>query len=168
MRKVLVIDTDILCVWLGIPRKDDCGPINDRWDQARVNEKIQLEEVDKTTFVLPLATLIETGNHIAQASHSRLEVAGKLAEIIRKSADDVDPWAAFDNQSVLWTPEHLRKLADEWPALANTGLAIGDATIKRLAEYYSEQFEVEILTGDQGLKAYEPLAPAEIPRRRKR
>ena len=168
MRKVLIIDTSILCVWLDVPGMDDCGPDNDRWNQDRVNTKIQQEEADGTTFVLPLATLIETGNHVAQASHSRLEVAGKLAEIIRKSADDVDPWAAFDNQSVLWTPEHLRTLADEWPPLANAEIAIGDATIKTLAEYYSEQFEVEILTGDQGLKAYEPLTPAEIPRRRRR
>jgi len=43
------------------------------------------------------------------------------------------------------------------------------ATIKDVAEYYAQiHYSVEILTGDQGLKAHEPLAPAEIPRRRQR
>nr|CAA6818782.1 MAG: Unknown protein [uncultured Thiotrichaceae bacterium] len=168
MRKVLILDTSILCVWLNVPGKTACGSDNDRWDQARVTEKIKEEEQADTTFVLPLAALIETGNHIAQAGHSRRERAIALADVIRKSADDIDPWAAFDNQAVLWTPEYLRELADTWPELAMANIAIGDATIKALAEYYAKQFKVEILTGDQGLKAYEPTAPVEQPRRRRR
>lgn len=170
MRKVLIIDTSILCVWLDVPGMDDCGPNNDRWDQERVNSKIEQEENAGTTFILPLASLIETGNHIAHANQYRLETAQALADIIRKSADDEDPWAAFTNQSELWSPEHLRNLAAEWPLLADQRIAMGDATIKALAEYYAEQFEVEILTGDQGLKAYEPIPAAgisvETPRRR--
>jgi hypothetical protein len=46
------------------------------------------------------------------------------------------------------------------PALAN-------ATIKDAAEHYAAMgCQVEILTGDQGLKAYEPPVPPEVPRRR--
>ena len=55
-----------------------CGPDNDKWDKPRVDAKIQAEIEAKTTLVLPLATLIETGNHIAQASHSRREKALNL------------------------------------------------------------------------------------------
>ena len=46
-------------------------------------------------------------------------------------------------------------------------LSIGDATIKNVANYYMESgMEVEILTGDGGLKAYEPKV-VKIPRRRR-
>jgi len=42
-------------------------------------------------------------------------------------------------------------------------------TIKEVAEYYARMgYRVEIFTGDEGLKAYEPIVPAEAPRRRQR
>ena len=86
-----------------------------------------------------------------------------------KSADQLSPWAAFSDQATLWTPEKIKVLADAWPDLALRKLSLGDATIKDVAEYYAQMGGVvEILTGDQGLKAYEPLAPPEIPRRRAR
>lgn len=88
---------------------------------------------------------------------------------MRKSADENTPWAAFSDQSLLWSPEKLKILSDTWPELADQKLSLGDATIKDVAEYYAQMgFQVEILTGDQGLKAYEPLAPVVIPRRRAR
>lgn len=169
MRKVLILDTSILCVWLEVSGMDDCGPDHDKWDKARVAEKIRLEEGKGTTFVLPLASIIETGNHVAQSIHSRRERGEALADLMRKSANQQTPWAAFSEQSTLWSPEKLIQLADTWPDLANQGVSLGDATIKDVAEYYAQMnYRVEILTGDQGLKAYEPAAPAEIPRRRQR
>jgi len=66
MKKVLIIDTSILCVWLEVPGMEPVGHHHDRWDKTRVEEKIHEEEQNKSTFVLPLATIIETGNHIAK------------------------------------------------------------------------------------------------------
>ncbi len=169
MKKVLIIDTSILCVWLDVPDMDTCGPDNDKWDKQRVEDKIQLEIQTETTFVLPLASIIETGNHISHAAHSRKERGEALADLIRKSADNQTPWAAFSEQSILWSPEKLKSLADTWPNLAAQRLSLGDVTIKDVAEYYAQMgWEVEILTGDQGLKAYQPTTPAEKPRRRQR
>lgn len=148
---------------------DDCGPTHDKWDKARVAAKIQEEEHANTTFVLPLVSIIETGNHIAQAKHSRRERGQSLAELMKKSANRQSPWAAFSEQSVLWSDEKLIQLADTWPALANQRLSLGDASIKDVAEYYGQMgYQVEILTGDAGLKAYEPAVPAELPRRKQR
>ena len=169
MKRVLIIDTSILCVWLEVPGMDTCGPDHDRWHKQKVDNKIQSEMQQKTTFVLPLASIIETGNHIAQASHSRKERGEALADLMRKSADQQSPWAAFSEQSVLWSAERLKSLADSWPDLAAQKLSLGDLMIKDVAEYYAQMgFAVEILTGDQGLKAYQPAAPAEIPRRKRR
>ena len=169
MKKVLIIDTSILCVWLEVPGMATCGPMHDQWDHQRVQEKIQSEALSTTTFVLPLATIIETGNHISQATHSRKERGESLADLIRKSADQLTPWAAFSDQSILWSSDKLKTLADTWPDLAAQKLSLGDVTIKDVAEYYAQMGnEVEILTGDQGLKSCEPMVPAEIPRRRQR
>lgn len=168
MNKVLIIDTCILCVYLGIPGKDTCGSDNNQWNKQRVEDLLKKEEQNSTTFVLPLAAIIETGNHIAQATTKRYEIAQALAEIILKTAKQQTPWAAFTEQSGLWDVQGLKNLAAEWPKLAQQKISIGDATIKSVAEYYaSTGFTVEILTGDAGLKAYEPITAIPTPRRRR-
>lgn len=122
MRKVLIVDTSILCVWLAVPCMETCG-----WDKKRVDELIAAEIEAKTTLVLPLATIIETGNHIAKVpGDRRFKLAQELSKLIEKAADAESPWAAFTEQSHLWGPEGLKKLAAEWPALAATGLSMGD------------------------------------------
>ena len=169
MKKVLIMDTSILCVWLEVPGKEHCGPDNDKWDKKRVDSKIRREIKEESTFVLPLASIIETGNHIAHASGSRRKFAETLADLILKSANQDTPWAAFSDQSILWSRENLINLATTWPDLADQGISLGDATIKDVAEYYAQMnCHVEILTGDNGLKAYEPISPPPAPRRRRR
>lgn len=169
MRKVLVIDTSILCVWLRVPNMIKAGPDDDPWDFDRIDAKVKDEISTKSTLVLPLATIIETGNHISKLPHSRKDSAESLAAIIRKAAEARTPWAAFSEQSSLWSGEGLKELADRWPNLAAKKLSIGDATIMDVADYYSQAgFEVEILTADSGLKAYQPAPAPELPRRRMR
>lgn len=167
MSKVIIMDTSILCCWLNVAGKGTCGPTSDQWNQQRVREFIEKEQ-EEAIFVLPLATIIETGNHIAQARERRFETANELAEILTKTAESQSPWAAFTDQTILWNADSLKSLAQEWPPLASQKLAMGDATIKRVADYYaSSGNEVEILTGDQQLRSYTPAKPRLIPRRRK-
>lgn len=166
-RKVLVLDTTVLCCWLRVPGKETAGPANDRWDHTRIADLLDRGRRTGSVFVLPMATLIETGNHIAQAVAQRFQCATALAEHLRAAADASTPWAAFTDQSALWEAENMRLLADKWPNLAAGGFSIGDATIKDVAEHYAKGgFDVEILTGDQGLKSYEPSRPLPTPRRR--
>ena len=167
-KRVLIIDTSILCVWLEVFRTKTSGSAGDTWDKQRVEAKLAEESKKKTTFVLPLATIIETGNHIAQANQCRRELGTALADLMRKSADNESPWAAFSDQDVLWSADKLRDLAETWPTLAASKLSLGDATIKAVVEHYAQSgYEVEILTGDRGLKAYQPAAPLAVPRRRR-
>lgn len=163
MSKIIVIDTSILCCHLQVPGKETCGPLHDVWTYERAEKEIQQAIQDKCTLVLPLATIIETGNHIAQAAGNRFEVAQKFAAILKLTAQNQTPWAAFVDQSVLWTEEGLMTLAKEWPSYAAQGLAIGDTTIKNVADYYAATGKtVKILTGDELLRAYEP-APKDVP-----
>ncbi len=167
-KRVLILDTSVLCCWLRVPGKEEAGPVDDRWNHERIDALLRVEREKNSTFVLPMATLIETGNHIAQAPAQRFECAISLASYLREAAEAQSPWAAFTDQSSLWQADNLRLLADNWPQLAAGGLTIGDATIKDVAEYYAKAgYFVEILTGDAGLKAYQPVQPIAAPRRRR-
>lgn len=165
--KVLVIDTSVLCCWLQVPGKDTCGPNDDQWNKARVDAVLNANA--GATIVLPLATIIETGNHIAQAQGDRHSVALEFCEMLKQSAKGTIPWAAFSEQADLWRAENLIALSSKWPALAAARHSMGDATITDVAEYYSKaSLKVEIITGDAGLKAYEPAVPPVQPRRRQK
>ena len=167
-KSVVVIDTSILCVWLKVPGLETCGPDGDRWDFDRANREVQRYITAGSALILPLTTIIETGNHIAQATGNRYPLAKSLGEIMRKAADAESPWAAFSEQADGWAPESLKKLSDAWPPLAVQKLSIGDATIKEVADYYAAMgCHVVLLTGDQQLAAHQPPPPSLIPRRRK-
>lgn len=108
-KRILIIDTSVLCCWLQVPGKDEAGPLDDRWNHNRISDLLDQESAMGSTFVLPIATLIETGNHIAQAADvNRFKRASQLAEHLRSATDEKSPWAAFTDQSSLWQPEQLR------------------------------------------------------------
>ncbi len=160
----------MLCCWLKVPGKEVCGPTNDQWNYTRVTKKIEEEKQRNATFVLPLATIIETGNHISQAPNQRYEIAKEFAELLKATAENQTPWAAFEEQASLWDERGLKNLSENWPELASQKFSIGDATITSVADYYSRMgYFVEIFTGDQQLKSYTPavMKSAPIPRRKK-
>jgi hypothetical protein len=163
--RVLILDTSVLCCLLEIPGKETAGSGDEQWDHNKISALLDSEV--GATRVLPLATVIETGNHIAQSSGDRYQIAKALGELISSAAEAASPWAAFADQAELWGSANLVSLANEWPHLATGGTSIGDATIKLVAEYYARAgYEVEIVTGDAGLKAYQPMVPPRTPRRR--
>ena len=164
-KTILIFDTSLLCCLLRIPGKDTCGPLRDRWNHDRV--QLLIESHRNSVFVLPLATIIETGNHISQATGDRFALAQHFSVYLRYAASGATPWAAFSEQTDLWKPEQLIRLCDDWPILASANISIGDATIKDVAEFYSKAgYRVEIATGDAGLKAYETTSVLSVPRRR--
>jgi hypothetical protein len=170
MTKVLIIDTSILCVWLKIPGKETCGTTVDKWDKSRVDHKLKCEIEAGTDLILPLAAIVEAGNLICQINGSyRYELAHALEKIVADAADAQTPWGAFTAQASLWDCENLKKLANKWATeLVQQNISVGDATMIALAAYYAEfpGCKVEIFTGDNRLKAYEPIPPLDIPKRR--
>ena len=78
-RKVLILDTSVLCCWLRVPGRETAGSGEERWTPEKVDAFIREEEANISTLVLPIASLIETGNHIAQAPSARFECAEKLS-----------------------------------------------------------------------------------------
>ena len=167
-KRILTFDTSVLCCLLKVPGKETAGSAKDRWDHDRISELVAAERERSSTFVLPLASIIETGNHIAQAPGDRFTIATGLAKAILQAATASSPWAAFTDQAELWREDQLGYLARTWPDLAKSKLSIGDATIRDVAEYYARAgYDVEIVTGDAGLKAYEPASKVQVPSRRR-
>lgn len=169
MRKALILDTSILCVYLQVPGKQTCGPTGDLWDGARVKAHIEQAVQQGATLVLPLATVVETGNHIAQAPAERYEKAQALVALIEQAADARLPWAALSKEAEQWAGASLKEVVKPWPEKAARGLSMGDVLIAHVGQLFSAAgFHVEFLTGDLGLKSLEPPPPALIPRRRHR
>ena len=86
-KKVLIFDTSVLCVWLKVPGKETCGQEGNQLTFEVVDAKIEDEKKQGTTFVLPIASIIETGNHIAHSTGDRHAVGHAFADIISATAD---------------------------------------------------------------------------------
>lgn len=174
-KKVLIVDTCLACVWMQVPEMEVAGSDDDRWDYARVNKKIESEVAAGALLVLPLASIIETGNHITQIKNTdRMPFVSVFAEKIRRSIDGDSPWVAYSKHKTLWEDEHLKKVIDRWEAMnkEHGKHSLGDVSILGVATVYrSMGYDVEILTADKLLKAYESvdIDQMEMPKpRRKR
>jgi len=169
MKKLRIIDTSVFCVWLRVPGFDHCGPTHDFWDFDRIERELTQAEKEGEQFVLPLAVIIETGNHIAQSAGNRYQVAERFVDCIRKTTNNESPWVFFGDQTPFWEPQKLVELTSEWIQFVTSGSSFGDISIKKVAEYYAKtgNLEVLIFTGDAGLNAFQPEKPPLIPRRRK-
>lgn len=164
--KVLIVDTCLACVWMRIPGKEEAGPENDRWNYERVNAKIESEIAEDTLLVLPLASIIETGNFIAQINrHDRMPFVTSFGNIIQQSINGDSPWTTFCRQNALWEANHLRGVVARWMAMNQEDKhSFGDVSILDVAtEYRSAGFDVEILTADQLLKSYEDVNLHDLP-----
>lgn len=171
-RKVIILDTSILCVWLGVPGRDRIEKRGEEpITQNDVDEKIKAEIDEGARIVLPLASVIECGNHITQIKGADpKKYIDKFADFILKSIEGLEPWDIFTNQTNLFDEENFKKLVETWRDLSMSGISMGDASIIQVANHYdSKNFTVEIFTGDTGLKAYEPAPQKEIlPRNKSR
>lgn len=72
------VDTCILTNLLDIPGYNQ--------NRDAVMREYEEKKSTKDTFVIPLAVLIETGNHIAQIKGKKYEIAQKFSELIQNAA----------------------------------------------------------------------------------
>jgi hypothetical protein len=143
------IDTSIMTNLLEIPaRCDKAQEIQDDFKQA-----IDAGE----TFILPLATIIETGNHIAHISDGRLRrsIAEKFTIFIRLSLDNEAPWF-YDEYKL--SKEDLLYIVTEFPQKAMEKVGVGDISIIRQYEIFKEKYNaigrIMIWSNDAHLQMY--------------
>jgi hypothetical protein len=168
---ILIIDTSIFLVWLGVPNMDTCNKGSDIINQGSVQIRIESEIKKGTKFVLPYTTLIETGNHIAQIkgnNDKKYSIASTFVTIVSNALKGNSPWIVFaDSQKNIETPDDFIGVLQDWFTNHLQDLSLGDILIKKIADYYSNLNDVHIYTCDEKLAAYSPLVLSPIiPRRR--
>ena len=89
MAKILIVDTSIMCVWLKVPGKEVTGKSNE-YTYDIVAQHIEEERQKGTKLILPIATIIETGNHIAHCGngYERRKSAEKFVECIENTINN--------------------------------------------------------------------------------
>lgn len=171
-RKVIILDTSILCVWLGIPGMDKIEKKgNGIIDRQFVDASLKQEIANGARIVLPLASVIECGNHITHIKGKDPKAyIDMFADFIIKSIEGTEPWDIFTNQTELFDEKRFKELVEKWRELAISDISMGDASIIQVAELYdSRNFTAEIFTGDDGLKAYQPAPRRDrLPRNKNR
>lgn len=133
MREIHLIDTSVFCRILRVPNK-----CSDYEHKEALAETIRLTSRRSitTTLLLPMATIYETGNHIAQNGDGNIK--RKVALRFIQQVQD-----AFNGQAP-WTPTPLPELRDmcgwlaEFPDRAMGGVGLGDLSIIKTFEQQCE------------------------------
>lgn len=120
MSVVRFIDTSIMSNLLGIPGK--CQNHDKVWEEFKAAIH------DKDTMILPVATVIETGNHIAHQSDGnvRRKLALKFSEYLLRTAKGEAPWFLYGNGL---TTDDLIYIAEKFPEYATRAIGTGDLSI---------------------------------------
>ncbi|MFZ7088910.1 hypothetical protein [Curtobacterium sp. RRHDQ10] len=152
MGTISFIDTTILCNLVPVPGYDQ------HRDQVIEEMSIRLDHGEE--FILPITSVIETGNHIAQlgSGGARRQAAMKLNDLLRLICAGQAPWVLHD---VAWNDSFLQKLLDgadtetSYVDHAVAGVGAGDLCILTERQTYSERTRrpAGIWTLDGGLSA---------------
>ena len=123
MKSVRLIDTSILCELLGIPSKSSPA------ESKKIKAEFERLTNDDVWFILPLAAVIETGNHIAQNGDGtvRREKGKTLVNFVRKSLEDASPFI----KPPFWEKDDLEAWMSRFPESAMRKVGLGDVSILR-------------------------------------
>lgn len=127
---VVLVDTSVLCEILAVPSKSQ--------DPAKYHQQLSQYTAKGATLLLPMATLIETGNHIAQNGHEtqRRQIAEAFVKLVAEAlAERAKPFAtaSFPDHGIVrsWLavfPDHASRSDRK-----RKGIGLGDVSI--LDEY---------------------------------
>ncbi|HIE0912171.1 TPA: hypothetical protein ACXJOV_003184 [Serratia marcescens] len=156
MSAVCIIDTSVFLNLLNVPGKNQA---RDSIVQS-YSDFVELE----TTFILPMATIIETGNHIAQNGNGTLrrETAERFRITVKGAFTGEAPYrtSEFPNTTeiLLWLDRFpLLAGQNKSPAKTSEGTSFGDLSIIVEYEKCVERFpltEVFIWSLDSDLDQY--------------
>ncbi len=147
-KKIHFVDTSVFVELLNIPGMNDA------------HEEFTLEyhmlTQDEDMFVLPVATLIETGNHIAHIPDGgkRWEIANKFSDIVGKALLAEGNWSVIPQIST----EILENILNSFPTQATGATGFGDVSIiEQFEDYWKNKQpigEMRIWSRDHHLQSY--------------
>lgn len=116
---ICLVDTTIFCNVLDIPQHNQ--------QRSAVVQQLKLFIREGVSLLLPVTTIIETGNHIAQLADgsNRRNVAMRFVEQVAQAIDGTAPWAPTPSFDLPVVATYLA----EFPAYAICGIGMGDLSI---------------------------------------
>ncbi|MCW8199892.1 hypothetical protein D8B23_16100 [Verminephrobacter aporrectodeae subsp. tuberculatae] len=121
MSSIVLVDTTILLNMLDVPER------NQQREKVWGDFKRRIEDNDH--LFIPLATIIETGNHIAHVDDGRLrrQAAERFVEAVRGALNDSAPWKPLN------FPSHadLSEWLVDFPDSAMKEVGMGDLSIQK-------------------------------------
>ena len=148
MSNVHFIDTSVLVELLNIPN------MNNHHAQAQAEYETLAARGD--VFVLPVAVLVETGNHIAHIpdGNIRYQIAVQFSKLVQKAVNAEDNWNTVPSIS----PDTLRTIINQFPVQAKGRTGFGDISIiEQFNDYWQNRQpigEMRIWAFDVHLQEY--------------
>lgn len=125
------MDTSVFCNYLKIPGRDQ--------DRAEVVDRIEEYLRDRITLLLPIAAIIETGNHVAHVADGNLrrQAAERFVKTVGDAIDGKAPWTP----TPMFEIEALKTWLAEFPDCATEKRGFGDLSIIKEFERQCELHE---------------------------
>ncbi len=116
---ICLIDTSVFCNVLDVPGRNQQRPAVIQMLKDLANAK--------TVLLLPLAAILETGNHIGQLANGagRRQSAGRFVVQVKAALEGKAPW--IPTQFI--ESSDLQNWIDKFPDDAARGLGLGDLSI---------------------------------------
>ena len=154
MPTVRFIDTCVLCNLLPVPGRDQ--------HREKVGRELKAHLADRDVLILPIAAVIETGNHIAHVSDGNLRrtTAIRFNEMLTSLKNNEAPWVMHE---VSWDSSFLGSFLSgagtgmTWIEHATGEMGAGDLSILAERELYQQRsgmHDVRIWTDDTVLRGY--------------
>lgn len=124
MSEICIIDTSVFCSILKVPNRDQ--------HHAEAISRLRQLLENAATLLLPLATIYETGNHIAQNGNgdARRKTATAFVSQVQMAFTGEAPWTPTPLHA---TDDFVQWLA-EFPNRAVQGMGLGDLSILKTWE----------------------------------
>lgn len=97
--RAVFVDTSVLCCLLRVPKYDD--------GHDAVTAEFRDHRDRGIEMLLPVTTVVETGNHIAHSTGDRYRTAQRFVEMLTAVASGTAPWIAHE---IEWGSELLGRL----------------------------------------------------------
>ena len=128
MNTICLIDTSVFVEILNIPQKAQ--------NHKRILDELEEKIYNNQNLFLPMATIFETGNHIAQNGdgNQRRNCAKRFVDQVEKALRGESPFKTIE----FIKPEMIQQWLNEFPDTAMRGNSLGDLSIihdfKRICE----------------------------------
>jgi hypothetical protein len=116
---ICIVDTSVFCNILEVPNRSQ--------DRGKVLDQLEGLIDDGATLLLPLATIYEAGNHIAQNGDGRARraTARRFAEQVELALRGETPFTPTDIND----ERELQRWLTQFPDYAEGGVSFGDMSI---------------------------------------